>query len=104
MWWWWWKNVLAATLLSTVTVDLQGVYGFTYTPGGVPLAVKSPFLSTWKLGSVPMGRDWPLSGGNLGITAWVGFARVDDVLYSFLGAPAASGSWFGRSPRTKDFE
>ncbi|KAG8813750.1 hypothetical protein FRC19_002201, partial [Serendipita sp. 401] len=104
----WWKGVFALVLLSTFTFDSRGVYGFFYEPVGVPLAVKSPFLSTWKTGSDGMGRNWPRSGGNLGVTGWAGFARVDGVLYSFLGAAADfshnPGVWIGNAAQNKGLE
>ncbi|KAG8767298.1 hypothetical protein FRC20_005793, partial [Serendipita sp. 405] len=99
----WWKGVFASILLSTVTFDSHGVYGFSYEPISVPLAVKSPFLSSWKMGSDGMGVNWPRSGGNLGITGWAGFARVDGVLFGFLGG-ALGASVIGTQAQTKDLE
>ncbi|KAG8806415.1 hypothetical protein FRC19_007267, partial [Serendipita sp. 401] len=99
----WWKGVFASILLSTVTFDSHGVYGFSYEPVSVPLAVKSPFLSSWKMGSDGMGVNWPRSGGNLGITGWAGFARVDGVLFGFLGG-ALGASVIGTQAQTKDLE
>ncbi|KAL4873612.1 hypothetical protein BDV12DRAFT_81320 [Aspergillus spectabilis] len=64
-------------------------------PPALPLAVKSPYLSTW----LPAGRD----GGNGGylaeewptfwegqITGWAGLIRVDGHVYTWMGRPGST--------------
>ncbi|KAL4757432.1 glutaminase GtaA [Aspergillus foveolatus] len=64
-------------------------------PPALPLAVKSPYLSTW----LPAGKD----GGNGGylagewptfwegqITGWAGLIRVDGQVYTWMGLPGST--------------
>jgi hypothetical protein len=53
-------------------------------PPAVPLAVRSPYLSTW-LATDALPGVWP-TFWNGHITAMSGIARIDGVSYSFLGA------------------
>jgi Glutaminase A six helical-hairpin domain/Domain of unknown function (DUF5127)/Domain of unknown function (DUF4964) len=55
-------------------------------PPAVPLAVRSPYLSTW-LAADALPGVWP-TFWNGHITAMTGLARIDGVAYTFLGAPA----------------
>jgi hypothetical protein len=58
-------------------------------PPAVPLAVRSPYLSTWLAADVPTGH-WPnfWTGRTTAIT---GILRVDGTDYLFLGAPNVPG-------------
>ncbi|KAJ5114781.1 hypothetical protein NUU61_000540 [Penicillium alfredii] len=69
----------------------------TFTPArppALPLAVKSPYLSTW----LPAGKDggnggylageWPVFWANQ-ITGWTGLIRVDGKVYTWMGLPGS---------------
>lgn len=55
-------------------------------PPATPLAVRSPYLTTWLAGDNLAGT-WP-TFWNGRITALAGIARIDGTPYVFLGAPA----------------
>ncbi|TFY68763.1 hypothetical protein EVG20_g3433 [Dentipellis fragilis] len=65
---------------------LQGLW-----PASVPLAVRSPYLSSWEAmtnGSHPP-NNWPTTWqdpSSAQILGWQGYIRVDGTTYSFLGA------------------
>src|SRR5487761_1604246 len=54
-------------------------------PPAAPLAVRSPYLSTW-LPSATLPGTWPQFWTGH-ITAMGGIARIDGVSYMFMGAP-----------------
>ncbi|KAL6237071.1 hypothetical protein BDW75DRAFT_249538 [Aspergillus navahoensis] len=64
-------------------------------PPALPLAVKSPYLSTW----LPAGSDggnggylageWPTFWGGQ-ITGWAGLIRVDGQVYTWMGLPGST--------------
>ncbi|WP_405578904.1 glutaminase domain-containing protein [Streptomyces sp. NBC_01190] len=58
-------------------------------PPAVPLAVRSPYLSTW-LPADNLAGTWP-TFWNGHITALCGLARIDGAAYVFAGAPAVPG-------------
>ncbi|GAA5021865.1 hypothetical protein GCM10025734_77560 [Kitasatospora paranensis] len=58
-------------------------------PPAVPLAVRSPYLSTWLPGDSLVGT-WP-AFWNGHITALCGIARIDGAAYVFAGAPSVPG-------------
>ncbi|KAG8707228.1 hypothetical protein FRC09_001952 [Ceratobasidium sp. 395] len=65
-----------------------------FNPPAIPLAVRSPYLSTWLQGGNGGGQlngQWPTfwTGSILG---WAGYVRVDGKTYTFLGAPNAAGT------------
>ncbi|KAJ6628763.1 hypothetical protein B0H10DRAFT_2209222 [Mycena sp. CBHHK59/15] len=69
-----------------------------FNPASIPLAVRTPYLSTW----LPQGTGAALNDvwstfwtGQ--ITGWAGFVKVDGTAYVFLGAPAVSGSTFSKA-------
>ncbi|KZT72217.1 hypothetical protein DAEQUDRAFT_763324 [Daedalea quercina L-15889] len=70
----------------------QLVLAQSLTPAAIPLAVRSPYLSTW-LGSTN-GTDitnaWPVfwSESNGHVNGWAGLIRVDGSTYKWLGTPA----------------
>ena len=57
-------------------------------PPATPLAVRSPYLSTWLAGDSLVGT-WP-SFWNGHTTGRCGIARIDGAAYLFAGAPASS--------------
>jgi Domain of unknown function (DUF5127)/Domain of unknown function (DUF4965)/Domain of unknown function (DUF1793)/Domain of unknown function (DUF4964) len=54
-------------------------------PPATPLAVRSPYLSTWLAGDYLAGEWAGFWTGRT--TAMTGIARIDDVAYVFMGAP-----------------
>ncbi|KAL1761028.1 hypothetical protein FB107DRAFT_269372 [Schizophyllum commune] len=65
-----------------------------FNPASVPLAVRSPYVSTW----LPQGKGTALNEAwatfyTGGITAWAGFVTVDDKPYSFMGVPGADADF-----------
>ncbi|KAF9268096.1 DUF1793-domain-containing protein [Marasmius fiardii PR-910] len=76
-----------------------------FNPPSIPLAVRTPYLSTWlnqqKEGTALNGA-WPTfwNGRTLG---WAGFVRVDGKAYSYLGDPQTNGSPFEKATQ-KSFE
>ncbi|KAL4912381.1 hypothetical protein BDW62DRAFT_21051 [Aspergillus aurantiobrunneus] len=64
-------------------------------PPALPLAVKSPYLSTW----LPAGSDggnggylageWPTFWGGQ-VTGWTGLIRVDGQVYTWMGLPGST--------------
>jgi hypothetical protein len=59
-------------------------------PPAVPLAVRSPYLSTW-LAADSLPGTWP-SFWTGHITAMTGLIRIDGTTYTFMGAPALPNS------------
>ncbi|KAI0314820.1 hypothetical protein OF83DRAFT_1174412 [Amylostereum chailletii] len=55
-------------------------------PGQVPLAVRSPYLTSWLANSAATGpsKTWPAGTGGT-ILGWAGFVRIDGHTYSWLG-------------------
>jgi hypothetical protein len=76
-----------------------------FNPSSIPLAVRTPYLSTWlpQGAGVALNGEWPTFWANsvgldyppdglsahalVQVTAWTGYVRVDGVAYTFLGAP-----------------
>jgi Domain of unknown function (DUF5127)/Domain of unknown function (DUF4965)/Domain of unknown function (DUF1793)/Ricin-type beta-trefoil lectin domain-like/Domain of unknown function (DUF4964) len=58
-------------------------------PPAVPLAVRSPYLSTW-LPADNLAGTWP-TFWNGHVTALCGLARIDGAAYVFAGAPSVPG-------------
>ena len=60
-------------------------------PPAVPLAVRSPYVSTWinTRESKDLHSRWPMFWTGQEIT-WSGLIRVDGTTYEFLGKPASS--------------
>lgn len=73
-----------------------------FPPPAYPLAVRSPYLSSW-LGQQGSGTalndDWPKFWTGQ-ITGWAGFIRVDDAMYSFLGTPNFANAKFRKAKQT----
>ena len=61
-------------------------------PPSLPLAVKSPYLSTWQQAGSDGGNggylngQWPTFWQGQ-ITGWAGYVRVDNITYAWLGDP-----------------
>ncbi|KII95062.1 hypothetical protein PLICRDRAFT_48031 [Plicaturopsis crispa FD-325 SS-3] len=64
-----------------------------YSPPSYPLAVRSPYLSTWlpQGSGTALNAAWPQfwTGTTVG---WAGYARVDGTVYTILGIPVVSGT------------
>ncbi|KAI9667071.1 MAG: hypothetical protein M1831_001248 [Alyxoria varia] len=82
--------VLTACLLGNVLAQ-----GSTFTPArppSLPLAVSSPYLSTWQNAGSDGGNggylagQWPSFWAGQ-ITGWSGMIRVDEATYTWMGAP-----------------
>ncbi|KAK0490831.1 DUF1793-domain-containing protein, partial [Armillaria novae-zelandiae] len=66
-----------------------------FTPPSYPLAVRSPYLSTWlaqKDGGTALNDDWSRFYTGQ-ITGWAGLIKIDNITYSFLGTPAGVTSY-----------
>ncbi|KAF7301796.1 DUF1793-domain-containing protein [Mycena indigotica] len=69
-----------------------------FNPSSIPLAVRTPYLSTW----LPQGAGaalndaWPTFWAGQ-ITGWAGFVKVDGVAYSFLGASSVPSATFNKA-------
>jgi hypothetical protein len=46
-----------------------------FSPASVPLAVRSPYLSTWLPGSTPLNGGWAQHWAGA-TTAWTGYVKV----------------------------
>ncbi|CAE6445178.1 unnamed protein product, partial [Rhizoctonia solani] len=58
-----------------------------FSPPNFPLAVKSPYTSTWVAGyDREPGKQWPQFGTG-GILGWTCYVRVDNTTYKALGSP-----------------
>ncbi|KAJ7658891.1 hypothetical protein B0H17DRAFT_345172 [Mycena rosella] len=66
-----------------------------FNPPSIPLAVRTPYLSTW----LPQGQGvalndaWPTFWAGQTV-AWTGLAKVDGQSYSFMGAASVDGVSF----------
>ncbi|VDC02380.1 unnamed protein product [Peniophora sp. CBMAI 1063] len=64
-----------------------------FTPHAIPLAVRSPYLSTWlpQGAGTALNAAWPTfwTGSILG---WAGYVKVDGTTYTYLGLPTATGT------------
>jgi len=85
----WPSSSLSLSLLVVITVllHLRQSVAFTYSPLAEPIAVRSPFFTSWKTGGAPLPGNWALNAMDTHITAWTGFAHVDGVGYLFMGDP-----------------
>ncbi|WPG98109.1 Hypothetical protein R9X50_00089500 [Acrodontium crateriforme] len=60
-------------------------------PPAIPLAVKSPYLSTWQMAGGDNGNggylagEWPTFWQGQ-VTGWAGFVKVDNTSYTWMGA------------------
>ncbi|KAJ1547519.1 hypothetical protein HK405_005641, partial [Cladochytrium tenue] len=84
----------AATMLLLQLLLLSGPVGAavraatvpTVRPPSTPLAVRSPYLSTWMPADSIVGT-WPQFWTNGQTKGWAGIARVDGAAYAILGNP-----------------
>ncbi|KAK7032863.1 DUF1793-domain-containing protein [Favolaschia claudopus] len=92
----WQSSFVVLRLLSAVSVVSAVNWTATpFLPPSYPLAVRTPFLSTW----LPQGTGAALNdvwsqfwnGQTLG---WAGFVTVDGKAYSYLGNPSVAGATF----------
>jgi hypothetical protein len=79
-------TVAASSLLPATSSAAPDRAGFR--PPATPLAVRSPYLSTWLAGDYLAGEWAGFWTGRT--TAMTGIARVDGVSYLFMGAPGLS--------------
>ncbi|OAA66608.1 hypothetical protein SPI_01184 [Niveomyces insectorum RCEF 264] len=83
------RTILTAGIVVVCTAAMAAADS-TFSPvrpPSIPLAVRSPYLSTWldgDSGSILPG-SWPHFWAGQ-ITGWQGFIRVDNVTYNWMGA------------------
>ncbi|TRM67680.1 hypothetical protein BD626DRAFT_104598 [Schizophyllum amplum] len=90
-------NDLLHCWLGLLLLAARSSYAWSATPfnpASVPLAVRSPYVSTW----LPQGSGKALNDAwatfyTGGITAWAGFITVDGKPFSFMGTPAADADF-----------
>lgn len=83
---------LLLSLLSMLAVVAPLTSASTFTPlrpPAIPLAVRSPYLSTWLNGDSGglLPGSWPRFWANQ-IVGWQGLIRVDNATYNWMGAYA----------------
>jgi len=87
------KLQYVATMLLSMVGCSRAVSTFEPArPPAIPLAVKSPYMSTWQFAGSDGGNGGYLAGqwpqfwqGQ--ITGWTGIIRVDNTSYTWMGAP-----------------
>ncbi|KAG8872279.1 hypothetical protein FRB98_009705 [Tulasnella sp. 332] len=81
-------SLLACILASGASlVDAQVTWNAVpYNPSAIPLAVRSPYLSTWLQQGTgkTLFNEWP-TFWNGDITGWAGYIRVDGTAYAYMG-------------------
>ncbi|KAI9721680.1 MAG: hypothetical protein M1828_005048 [Chrysothrix sp. TS-e1954] len=87
--------VAAATSLVGLS-DAQAKSTFSPArPPAIPLAVRSPYLSCWQQAGSDQGNggylagEWPTFWAGQ-ILGWTGLIRVDDYVFTWMGAPVTS--------------
>ncbi|KAG8881508.1 hypothetical protein FRB98_004291 [Tulasnella sp. 332] len=85
---------LASLALSLASVSAAVTWTATpFNPASIPLAVRTPYLSTWlpQGAGTALNEAWP-TFWNGDIQGWAGYIRVDGTVYNFLGTPGNSGT------------
>jgi hypothetical protein len=84
-----WLHPLALLLAILLADQATAI---DYWPMSIPLAVKTPYLSSWMKAGLTqtdpswiLDRNWPINGYDAKTTAWAGLAMIDGVEYSWLG-------------------
>ncbi|WP_199512975.1 glutaminase family protein [Nucisporomicrobium flavum] len=90
------SSATPAAAASPVAAGASGAAGAgrraaAIRPPAVPLAVRSPYLSTW-LAADNLPGSWPAFWTGR-VTAMTGLATVDGTPYLFLGSPSAPGDY-----------
>ncbi|KAE9407196.1 DUF1793-domain-containing protein [Gymnopus androsaceus JB14] len=93
-----WNLALSIFLTLSVYPIVSAWTSTPFNPPSYPLAVRTPYLSTWlPSGSGAALNDvWPQFWTGA-ITGWAGFLVVDGDAYSFLGDPDVSGAAFAKA-------
>ncbi|TVY53517.1 Glutaminase A [Lachnellula cervina] len=84
--------VVCATLFGSVVGDAAASTFSPARPPAIPLAVKSPYMSTWQYAGSDGGNggylagQWPQFWAGQ-VAAWTGMIRVDGTTYTWMGAP-----------------
>ena len=76
----------AAASTQTPTITLGGA---SVRPPSIPLAVRSPYLSTWLPGTTLTGSTPQFWNG--ATRGFVGLVRIDGTVYAWAGQPTLSG-------------
>ncbi|KAK2625981.1 hypothetical protein QTJ16_004243 [Diplocarpon rosae] len=96
-------------LLITIAAVFESLAsGSTFSPArppAIPLAVKSPYMSTWlEVGNNGgnLAGSWPrfwagpqpgsVAGNNGAVTGWAGLIKVDGATYTWMGDPVISSA------------
>ncbi|EJD43842.1 DUF1793-domain-containing protein [Auricularia subglabra TFB-10046 SS5] len=92
------RRTLSFTLLPVLLTASAALAAWTstpFSPPSVPLAVRTPYLSTW----LPQGKGtalndrWPEFWTGPGqVTGWAGYIRVDGKTYTWMGAANLDGT------------
>ncbi|KAJ7464116.1 hypothetical protein FB451DRAFT_454384 [Mycena latifolia] len=80
-------QILCTALYALHALGAPSWTATPFSPPSIPLAVRTPYLSTWlpQGGGVALNDAWPSFWAGQ-VTAWTGLAKVDGQSYSFLGA------------------
>ncbi|KAH7106819.1 DUF1793-domain-containing protein [Auriculariales sp. MPI-PUGE-AT-0066] len=84
--------VLLVSVASALAFDWTAT---PFNPHSIPLAVRTPYLSTWLSqgeGAALNDRWAEFWTGHDQVMAWTGYIRVDGKVYTWMGAPNTNGS------------
>ncbi|KAF7186316.1 Glutaminase A [Pseudocercospora fuligena] len=90
-------------LVASIAVLASAQSSFSpLRPPAIPLAVRSPFMSTWQQAGSDNGNGGYLAGEwptfwNGQVTGWTGIVRVDNSSYTWMGAPSNSQSYVNQT-------
>ncbi|KAJ7781111.1 DUF1793-domain-containing protein [Mycena metata] len=97
--------LLLASFLFAFCAASQVTWSATpFNPSSIPLAVRSPYLSTWlpQGGGNPLNGVWPQHWTEQTV-GWAGFIKVDGTAYSFLGDPVIAAPFTKAIQKSMEF-
>ncbi|THU85435.1 hypothetical protein K435DRAFT_685578, partial [Dendrothele bispora CBS 962.96] len=88
--------ILYASILLLPNFVQSVGFPHNFTPSTYPLAVRSPYLNTWvdatgSNGAI-LNHDWPKHWDMSQTMGWCGMARIDNIVYQWLGPPTNSSA------------